>query len=85
MTKLGELYKASRTYRKKKAFSRLRHNAAAGETWAAGRLRWHVRRRLARGWRLSTIAKRMGMEVADVQRYVGFDMTPRLVRVERGQ
>jgi hypothetical protein len=65
---------------KKNSFSRLRHKAAAGDNWAQDRLRWHVQRWLAKGWGHLTIARRLGLELADVTRLAGIDMTPRLVR-----
>jgi hypothetical protein len=63
-----------------RAFSQLRSQAAAGDLWAVERLRWHVRRRLDRGWRRETIAHRLGLATADVAMLGGKDQTPRLVR-----
>lgn len=69
--------------KRKRAFSTLRDKAAAGHVWAIDRLRWQIRRRLDRGWKRDTIARRLGLTPADLTRYLGPDMTPRLVRERR--
>ena len=66
---------------KKHAFSRLRRNAAAGDIEARERLRTYVQRRLGQGWKLQTIAKRVGLQQADLKPYLPAP-TPRLVRRE---
>ena len=86
-----ERRKPVRRFRGDGPFSGLRRDAANGDQWARERLLWHVQRRLEKGWRHKTIAKRLRMsltevgDLAHVIRVREFDPTPRLVRrtVER--
>jgi hypothetical protein len=66
--------------RKRNAYSRLRADAAAGHVRATYRLKSHVLRRAAQGWRRDTIAKRIGISLAQVNSYLDEGATPRLVR-----
>ena len=68
-------------------YSKLRREAREGDVNATSRMRGHVRRRVSRGWKLKTIAERLGITVDEVIVFAGdalidrnFDSTPRLVR-----
>jgi hypothetical protein len=81
-----ERRKPVRRFRGDGPFSGLRREAASGDQRARERLLWHVQRRLEKGWRHNTIAKRLRMsltEVGDLAHVIQareFDPTPRLVR-----
>jgi hypothetical protein len=66
-----------------KAYSALRRRVDKGEESASVRMQWHVNKRIAKGWRLTTIARRLGITVAEVEalakRRPVFDSRPRLV------
>jgi len=88
----GERSKPVRRFRGDGPFSGLRRRAENGERWAAKRLQWHVKRRLDQGWRHRTIAKRLRLPVAEIDRLADllrpptcrtFDPTARLVRRAR--
>ena len=64
----------------KRAFSQLRARAASGDRWAIHRLQWHVTRRLDKGWRPDTVARRLGLSLLDISRLRANDNRPRLVR-----
>ena len=68
-------------------FQRVRAAAADGELEAVNRMRRHVQKRMQQGWKLETIADRLGITVDQVFIFAGaslvnraFDSTPRLVR-----
>jgi hypothetical protein len=66
-----------------KRFSRLRTQLARHETGARELMEWHVRRRFAAGWRVKTIAKKLGLSEVQVQIFLRPDtnvMAPRLVK-----
>ena len=70
----------------KLAFQALRRQMAAGEATALARLQRHVQRRVKSGWAPTTIAKRLGLTLADVARLAkvrhAFNDSPRLRRTK---
>ena len=68
------------------AFRGLRRRAWEGQVEAIRGMEWHIRRRLGKGWRVNTVAKRLGISKREVQivydtmRREQQDLRPRLVR-----
>ena len=67
-------------------FRGLRRRAWEGQVEAMRALEWHIRRRLEKGCRVNTVAKRLGISKREVQivydtmRREQQDLRPRLVR-----